>query len=99
LINPKRKGYQGEVEVVDILRHLGFEVKRAWGSDGRSINEKSDVDVSAKKDDLQLKVQVKRRKKLPKYFKFGSCNVLAVRQDRAEWMFCFPESVLKDILC
>tara|TARA_R100000808_G_C2152433_1_gene161867 strand:+ start:4988 stop:5302 length:315 start_codon:yes stop_codon:yes gene_type:complete len=98
LTNPKKKGYQGEVEVVKILRHLGFDVKRAWGSDGRSINEMPDVDVSAKKEDLNWKVQVKRRKKLPKYMKFGNCNVLAVRQDRAEWMFCFSAKYLKELL-
>ncbi len=98
MINPKKKGYQGEVEVVKILSNLGFAVKRAWGSDGRSINEKPDVDVSAVKDGLNFKVQVKRRKRLPKYFKFGNSNVLAVRQDRGKWMFCFGEDVLREIL-
>jgi len=83
---------------VELLSHLGFAVKRAWGSDGRSINEKSDVDVSAYKDGLNLKVQVKRRKRIPKYFDLGNANVIAVRADRGEWLFCFPESMLKKIL-
>ena len=50
------------------------------------------------KDGLNFKVQVKRRKRLPKYFKFGNSNVLAVRQDRGKWMFCFGEDVLREIL-
>ena len=83
---------------MSLLSHLGFAVKRAWGSDGRSINEKSDVDVSARKDELNLKVQVKRRKKIPNYFDLGNANVLAVRADRGEWLFCFPESMLEEIL-
>ena len=56
------------------------------------------MDVSAIKDGLNLKVQVKRRKRIPKYFDLGNSNVLAVRADRGEWLFCFPESMLKEIL-
>ena len=42
-----RKGYKGEVEVVELLRDLGFIAERSWGSDGRSFGEKSDIDVKA----------------------------------------------------
>jgi Holliday junction resolvase len=56
-----RKGYKGEVEVVELLRDLGFIAERSWGSDGRSFGEKSDIDVKATKGDLTIRVQVKRR--------------------------------------
>ena len=92
-----RKGYRGEAEVVQILRDLGFNVQRAYGSDGRALGEKSDIDVKATKGDITLLVQVKRRKKIANYLKFNNANVIAVRQDRGPWVYMLSEEIFRDV--
>tara|TARA_R100001015_G_C4634182_1_gene200214 strand:+ start:3928 stop:4239 length:312 start_codon:yes stop_codon:yes gene_type:complete len=98
LINVQKKGYRGEVEVLSLFESLDIEAVRAWGSDGRSIMQKSDVDILAKVDDMDLKVQVKRRKKLPAYLKFKNCDLVATRQDRGRWIYILRESTFKKLL-
>ena len=92
-----RKGYQGEVEVVELLRDLGFTAERSWGSDGRSFGEKSDIDVKATKGDLTILVQVKRRKKIAGFLDFKNADVVMVRQDRTPWLWIAKHSWMKNL--
>ena len=92
-----RKGYQGEVEVVELLRDLGFTAERSWGSDGRSFGEKSDIDVKATKGDLTILVQVKRRKKIAGFLDFKNADVVMVRQDRKPWLWIAKHSWMKNL--
>ena len=79
MVNSKRKGTAYENELVEKLKDSGFKnVKRSWGSDGRSLGEASDVDIVA--DDV--KIQAKRRKSIPKYLNLGNCDVVMFREDR-----------------
>tara|TARA_R110000803_G_scaffold153330_2_gene218216 strand:- start:6101 stop:6481 length:381 start_codon:yes stop_codon:yes gene_type:complete len=92
-----RKGYQGEVEVVELLRELGFIADRSWGSDGRSFGEKSDIDVKATKGDLTILVQVKRRKKIADFLSFRNADVVMVRQDRKPWLWIVKHEWMKKL--
>ena len=92
-----RKGYKGEVEVVELLRDLGFTAERSWGSDGRSFGEKSDIDVKATKGDLTILVQVKRRKKIAGFLDFKNADVVMVRQDRKPWLWIVKHSWMKNL--
>jgi len=92
-----RKGYKGEVEVVELLRDLGFTADRSWGSDGRSFGEKSDIDVKATKGDLTILVQVKRRKKLADFLSFKNADVVMVRQDRKPWLWIVKHAWMKKL--
>lgn len=80
-----------------MLRDLGFNAQRAFGSDGRAIGEKSDIDVKATKGDITLLIQVKRRKKIADYLKFKNANVVAVRQDRGPWVYMLSEEIFKNV--
>lgn len=78
-VNSKAKGTGYENELVKKLQDAGFKnVKRAWGSDGRSFGEAPDVDIKA--DDIL--VQAKRRKSIPKWLSLGNCDVVMYREDR-----------------
>jgi len=78
-MNSKRKGNTYEHELVKMLNKAGFtNVVRAWGSDGRSIGQRADVDLVAD----GVKIQAKRRKVIPKWLSLGSCDVLMFRGDR-----------------
>lgn len=97
-MNVAKKGYRGEVEVKDMLLDLGFDAERSWGSDGRAFGLASDIDIKAKRDDLVLHVQVKRRKKIASYLGFKNANLVAVREDRGNWVFIMNEEMFKDVL-
>jgi hypothetical protein len=84
-MNSKAKGTGYENELVKKLQDAGFEnVKRAWGSDGRSFGEAPDVDIKA--DDIL--VQAKRRKSIPKWLSLGNCDVVMFREDRGITFVC-----------
>ena len=84
-INSKRKGSAYENELVKKLEESGFKnVKRSWGSDGRSLGEASDVDIVA--DDI--KIQAKRRKSIPQWLSLGNCDVVMFREDRGLTFVC-----------
>jgi len=70
---PKQKGNRIERECVNLAKDLGFESKRAWGSDGRSLGWHEEVDMTITigdsiKHDL-FKFQVKGRKKIGDLYK------------------------------
>lgn len=64
----KIRGYQHEVRVVKELAKYGFNVRRAWGSDGRAMQESHDVDLVATHDvsNVSHRVQCKKVKRLSK---------------------------------
>tara|TARA_R100001440_G_scaffold63643_2_gene83914 strand:- start:1104 stop:1406 length:303 start_codon:yes stop_codon:yes gene_type:complete len=97
-LNVAKKGYRGEVEVRNFLADLGFDAERSWGSDGRAFGLASDIDIKATRGDLELHVQVKRRKKIASYLEFKNANLVAVRQDRGKWVFIMSEEMFKDVL-
>jgi Holliday junction resolvase len=80
----KSKGNTYERELVDQLAKEGYDVKRAWGSDGRSMGFTEDVDILAKKSGKTYKIQAKRRKSIPKWLAFGNCDLVMTREDRGE---------------
>ena len=99
-MNSKAKGTGYENELVKKLKEAGFKnVKRAWGSDGRSMGEAADVDILAD----SIKVQAKRRKTIPKWLALGNCDVVMYREDRGitfvamtfdEWVRCLKNALL-----
>tara|TARA_R100001594_G_scaffold27121_2_gene51842 strand:- start:2736 stop:3068 length:333 start_codon:yes stop_codon:yes gene_type:complete len=104
LINVARKGYRGEVEVLELFENLNLQAMRSWGSDGRSMRNhqgrpyRSDVDVVAMIGDWDMTIQVKRRKKLPAYLQFKNCDLVATRQDRGKWVYILREDTFKKLL-
>ena len=98
LANSKRKGTGYENELVKRLIDAGFKnVKRAWGSDGRSLGLEPDVDIVAE----DYKIQAKRRKVIPKWLRLGNCDVVMFREDRGltfvmmtfdDWVRCLKDA-------
>ena len=62
---PKQKGNRIERECVNLAKGFGFESKRAWGSDGRSLGWHEEVDMTI----TLFKFQVKGRKKIGALYK------------------------------
>lgn len=73
------KGFGFEREIVNQFKEAGFDAKRAFGSNGKTLGEAEDVDVivSRPADKVNntvntklffkpLRIQTKRRKKFPK---------------------------------
>lgn len=98
MANSKRKGTGYENELVKRLLANGFEkVKRAWGSDGRSLGLEPDVDIVAD----NVKIQAKRRKSIPQWLRLGNCDVVMFREDRGltyvcmtfdDWVRCLKDA-------
>ena len=76
---PKQKGNRIERECrseerrvgVNIAKDFGFEARRAWGSDGRSLgwSEEVDIEIKIPKIYRRFHFQVKGRKKIADYLK------------------------------
>mgnify|MGYP003649195528 CR=1 FL=1 len=68
---PKQKGNRIERECVNLAKGYGFESRRAWGSDGRSLgwHEEVDVTIDLGKPTGFYKFQVKGRKAIADYLK------------------------------
>ena len=106
LANSKRKGTGYENELVKKLIEAGFSnVKRAWGSDGRSLGLEPDVDIVAEDyfvhERRSFKVQAKRRKVIPKWLRMGNCDLVMFREDRGitfvmmtfdDWVRCLKDA-------
>jgi hypothetical protein len=69
---PKQKGNRIEREIVNLAKDMGYNARRAWSSDGRSLGWHEEVDVTlwgeANKQD-PWKFQVKGRKAIADYLK------------------------------
>ena len=96
---PKQKGNRIERECVNLAKGFGFESKRAWGSDGRSLGWHEEVDMTIKigEDELPnnengnqrqfnlFKFQVKGRKKIGDLYKpCDDVYGLILKEDRKE---------------
>lgn len=89
----KQKGNRVERECVNLAKGFGFESRRAWGSDGRSLGWHEEVDMTItspnkgsaiNKEDL-YKFQVKARKKIGDLYK--PCDDVygqIIKEDRGE---------------
>ena len=77
---PKQKGNRIERECVNLAKEFGFESRRAWGSDGRSMGWHEEVDMTIDmrgtlmdkmfdQEQTVFKFQVKGRKAIADYLK------------------------------
>ncbi len=81
----KSKGNRYERELIATLTALGFtNVRRAWGSDGRSLGHHADVDVVGEYGGMEYTIQAKRRKVVPKWLNPGNAFCMMFRSDRGE---------------
>tara|TARA_R110002051_G_scaffold874_2_gene4203 strand:+ start:1745 stop:2083 length:339 start_codon:yes stop_codon:yes gene_type:complete len=86
----KAKGTRFENECVSIAEQHGFNSKRAWGSDGRSLGHSSEVDLVinyllSSETEREMKVQCKVRNKIAKYLlPPEDCDITLIKQDRGE---------------
>ena len=86
----KAKGNRFEKECVDIAEQHGFNAKRAWGSDGRSLGESPAVDLIIdylldQETSRKMKVQCKVRKSIASYLlPPDDCDITLIKQDRGE---------------
>ena len=95
---PKQKGNRIERECVKLAKEFGFESRRAWGSDGRSLGWHEEVDIVVELpcgyrstiggDTVKshpFKFQVKGRKSIANYLK--PCDEVygqILKEDRKE---------------
>lgn len=86
----KAKGNRFERECVEIAEQHGFNSKRAWGSDGRSIGMSPEVDLIIdylldEQTARTMKVQCKVRKSIASYLlPPDDCDITLIKQDRGE---------------
>ena len=86
----KAKGNRFERECVDIAELHGFNAKRAWGSDGRSIGLHQEVDLVIdyllnENVSRDMKVQCKVRKSIASYLlPPEECDITLIKQDRGD---------------
>ncbi len=77
----KAKGNRFERLCVDIAKEYNINAIRAWGSDGRSLGEDSEVDVMLGK----YKAQCKTRKRIAKWLKPNTIiDFQLVKEDRGQ---------------
>ena len=86
----KAKGNRFERECVSIAEQHGFNSKRAWGSDGRSLGLSPEVDIVInylldESTSREMKVQCKVRNKIAKYLlPPEDCDITLLKEDRGE---------------
>ena len=77
----KSKGNRFERLCVNIAKEYNINAIRAWGSDGRSLGEDSEVDVMLGK----YKAQCKTRKRIAKWLKPNTIiDFQLVKEDRGQ---------------
>jgi len=110
-IAPKQKGNRIERECVNLAKGYGFESKRAWGSDGRSLGWHEEVDMvinmhgtklakhfTDKGEEAVYKFQVKGRKAIADYLK--PCDDVygqILKEDRKETLVTIRYTDLLDL--
>jgi len=84
----KSRGNKLETEVVKLFEKYSLLAKRAWGSNGKALGEHEEVDVllpANKTSERSLKIQCKRKKKLPDWLGFTEhVDAVVVREDRGK---------------
>ena len=97
-MNAKKKGSEGERELLEILKAHGIEAHR---NDHRYIGGLENPDVAATIRGRDLHIEVKRREKLSAYEAIAQAErdcghalpIVAYRKNRAEWLCIMPLSV------
>lgn len=91
LKSPKQKGSAFERELVNKLKEQGLHAVRAWGSNGAALGLHEEVDVvldyvnKTTEQDAILKIQCKRKKRMPDYLGLSSnVDASVFREDRGE---------------
>jgi Holliday junction resolvase len=92
----KAKGSTYEREIVKAFTDNGVKAVRAWGSNGKSLGLHEEVDIAVYSDttdlisgrtfeDLELKIQAKRRKKIPEFLGLNAnVDASVVREDKGD---------------
>ena len=81
----KQKGNAYERSIVDYLKSIGCEATRAWGSNGKALGEHEEVDIKAVIGDVLFKLQLKRRKAIPKWLGLTeNVDACIFREDRGK---------------
>lgn len=102
-INAKQKGSRGEREVRDLVKRHGWDVKMqpSSGAFGTRISEsRLTGDMRIFSGDAELRVEVKRRKAIPKVLDDmqQGCEILAIRGDRGDWRISMREETFGYLL-
>ena len=97
----KIKGNKFERDIVKEIERYGFEGKRAYASDGRSLGEDEKVDVKAFIGDKTYLIQAKIRKNIANWIipDKDSVDIQVIRQDRGEPLVVQPLSDWLDDKC
>ena len=102
-MNAKKKGSEGERELLEILRAHGIEAHR---NDQRYIGGHENPDVAARIRGFDLHLEVKRREKLSAYEAIAQAErdcghalpVVMYRKNRAEWLAIMPLTVFFELM-
>ena len=100
----KAKGNRFERECVEIAQNYGFNSKRAWGSDGRSIGLDQEVDIVIEYllspgISEQMTGQCKVRKKIASYLlPPENCDIALLKQDRGQVYACIRYKDLLELI-
>ena len=94
----KQKGNRIERECVNLAKGYGFESRRAWGSDGRSLGWHEEVDMTINVRKNLFKFQVKGRKKIGDLYK--PCDEVygqIIKEDRKDALVTIRYTDLLDL--
>lgn len=77
----------------------GLKAKRAWGSNGKSLDENESVDVVIHNHNRKVRVQCRCRKRIPAYLQIPKgCEVMAFKQDYGPVLVLIPAEVYFKLL-
>lgn len=96
----KVKGNAYEREIVKQAEEAGLKAERAWGSNGRALGFHEEVDcVLHVSEELKLRAQAKRRKKIAQHLKPSVfVDIQVIREDRGESLVVIRYKDLLEIL-
>ena len=81
----KEKGNRFEYQVRDAFISKGYDCKRAYASDGRSLGLDKEVDLLVKHNDKQYTIQCKVRKKISTFIKpSDDIYTQIIKEDRGD---------------
>lgn len=97
----RRKGADGEREIVVLAREAGIEAVRTWwlAKDGNAVWRRCDVLLKLDAEHgVPCQVKVRRAGFAPLYEALDSVGVAFVRQDGARWLAVLPAERLLGLL-